>query len=306
MNATVGGSKLTLLPQRPRGQIITTFARFEAELADQAKHELHVSQSSRQPKPQPHAGKMPKRPSTARSAPRRDSSPAAVSAPRKTSSSTPGTPRASAPAYSSAKPMPRTQSVPAFAKAARPAAARLPRVASQAKAQMSSRAVATPRVRKNSLHYGSVVGVSPRLTRQRTGETPPPTLASPPPVRRSGLSEVMGAVSVASPPTIVAVAPRVLRPPPFSLVPDSPRSRGAPDQTPDRRPAGAALWLWVCLVLKVEFDVKCFEKVISVSCGQKPLHYLSGPQPGTPALPRARHQQPQIQPTRLARGGLVQ
>ena len=146
--------------------------------------------------------------------------------------------------------MPRTKSAPKPLAKARPATARLPRVASQGKAPVHSRAVATPRVRKNSLECGSVFDVAPRLTRQRTGETaadspepptvaspPPPTAASPLPDRRSGLSDEMGAVSVSSPLATVAVAPRALRPPlaPFSLEP--PKTRGAPDQPPARRPA---------------------------------------------------------------------
>ena len=233
LNKTVGGTRLTLYANLPKGQKITTYARFEAEQA--------ASQSQQ---PKPHQAQQ--RPS--RSAPRRHGSPAAV---RPKPSSLSGTPQASGVAYASCSsneakaPMPRTSSVPK-------ATARLPRVASQGKAPVHSRTVATPRVRKNSLECGSVFD-APRLTRQRTGETaadspepptvaspppPPPTVASPLPDRRSGLSDGIGAVFIRSPPATIAVAPRALRPPlaPFSLEP--PKTRGAPaGSPPTSRPA---------------------------------------------------------------------
>ena len=238
MNKTSGGSRLTFFANLPKGQKITTYARFEAEQA--------ASQSQQ---PKPHQAQQ--RPSTARSAPRRHGSPAART------SSLPGTPRASGVAYAShssnPKAMPRTRSAPKpLAKAARPAPARLPRVASQGKAPVHGRTVASPRVRKNSLECGSAFD-APRLTRQRTGETaadspdsptvaspPPPTVSSPLPDRRSGLSDKMGAISVRSPPATDAVAPRALRPPlaPFSL--EAPKTRGAPDHPPPRRPAATS------------------------------------------------------------------
>ena len=232
LNQTIGGTRLTLFANLPKGQKVTTYARFEADL-------------SHQPKPQ-------QRPSTARSAAQRHGG--TVSAPRPKPSSLPGTPRA--PGSNQAKaPMPRTMSAPKpLAKAARPpAAARLPRVASQGKAPVHSRPVVSPRVRKNSF---SVLD-APRLRRQRTGETtadspeppmvaspPPPTVASPLPDRRSGLSDDMGAVFVRSPlapsplAPVATVAPRALRPPPAPCSVEPPKTQGA-EQPPARRTAMA-------------------------------------------------------------------
>ena len=231
LNQTIGGTRLTLFANLPKGQKVTTYARFEADL-------------SHQPKPQ-------QRPSTARSAAQRHGG--TVSAPRPKPSSLPGTPRA--PGSNQAKaPMPRTMSAPKpLAKAARPPTSRLPRVASQGKAPVHSRPVATPRVRKNSF---SVLD-APRLRRQRTGETtadspeppmvaspPPPTVASPLPDRRSGLSDDMGAVFVRSPlapsplAPVATVAPRALRPPPAPCSVEPPKTQGA-EQPPARRAAVA-------------------------------------------------------------------
>ena len=269
--ATIGGSKLTLQPVLPKGLKITTFARFEAEHPD-----LPTTQGSaarrldEQPKPR-------QRPSIARSAPRRHASPAAVSALRSKPSSTPSSPRASRPqlgcsSYSAAQPqapMPRTKSVPAFVKggmSARQSTERLPRVASQGKAPASSRTVMAPRVRTRSAER-PVLDPSPRLTRQRTGETPPTSEreasereasereaseheasgreASPPPVRRTDLSKDMGAVSFTGPPATAAAAPWARRPSPTRLSLDLP-SRGhavtparetpAPSSTPIASP----------------------------------------------------------------------
>lgn len=63
---------------------------------------------------------------------------------------------------------------------------------------------ATTRVRKNSAE----LDMPPRLTRQRTGDTPLLMLATPPPVQRTGLSKDMGAVSV-TPPTATGVDTRI-------------------------------------------------------------------------------------------------
>eukprot|EP00964_Phaeocystis_antarctica_P061611 scaffold36827_cov66-Phaeocystis_antarctica.AAC.1 len=74
----------------------------------------------------------------------------------------------------------------------------------------------TPRVRKNSAE----LDMPPRLTRQRTSDTPLLMLATPPPVQRTGLSKDMGTVSV-TPPTDTRICSKLEARSPVALPPKS-------------------------------------------------------------------------------------
>ena len=80
---------------------------------------------------------------------------------------------------------------------------RPPQLATTASNSCTDVPKATTRVRKNSAELDT----PPRLTRQRTGDTPLLMLATPPPVQRTGLSKDMGSVSV-TPPTATGVDTR--------------------------------------------------------------------------------------------------
>ena len=80
---------------------------------------------------------------------------------------------------------------------------RPPQLATTASNSCTDGPKATTRVRKNSAE----LDMPPRLTRQRTGDTPLLMLATPPPVQRTGLSKDMGSVSV-TPPTATGVDTR--------------------------------------------------------------------------------------------------
>ena len=74
----------------------------------------------------------------------------------------------------------------------------------------------THRVRKNSAE----LDMPPRLTRQRTSDTPLLMLATPPPVQRTGLSKDMGTVSV-TPPTDTRICSKLEARSPVALPPKS-------------------------------------------------------------------------------------
>ena len=93
---------------------------------------------------------------------------------------------------------------------------RPPQLATTASNSCTDGPKATTRVRKNSAE----LDMPPRLTRQRTGDTPLLMLATPPPVQRTGLSKDMGTVSV-TPPTDTRICSKLEARSPVALPPKS-------------------------------------------------------------------------------------